>query len=141
MIDVASDAMSGTSSCGRDRSYAMYGDHVYQADEVMAVAISGVDLGFYPWRGNGFDGIDGYITEDQATLDVFAAEYGAQVAVPSMADFLLIWLPGRIYDIGYAGAEAPAGFSLTTDDGIRRALWFGHVTGWNVGVFARTAFR
>jgi len=104
-------------------------------------SITGVELTDHPWIDNGFPDLADHMTRDDALLDELAREYATQTDDPSMADYLLVWLPRRIYDAGYAGTAVPAALDLATDDGIKRALWLGHVVGWYVGVYSRTAFR
>ena len=103
--------------------------------------ITGIELTDHPWVDNGFADLAEHVTRDDALLDALARQYAAQATAPTVEDFLLVWLPCLLYDIGYAGVDAPAELDLATDAGIRRALWLAHVIGWYVGVYSRTAFR
>jgi hypothetical protein len=108
-------------------------------------SIKGVDLTFYPWVDStpAFPATGTDMTEDLPLLNALAKRYTKEDRTPRMQEFLLTWLPNRLFDIAYAGVKAPPGFNLdpTTDEGSKRMLWLAHVSGWNVGVFSRKGFQ
>src|SRR5262245_44078542 len=108
-------------------------------------SIKGVDLTFYPWVDStpAFPTANANMTEDLPLLNALAKQYTKEDRTPRMQEFMLTWLPNRLFDIAYAGAKAPPGFKLdpTTDEGSKRMLWLAHVSGWNVGVFSRKGFQ
>src|SRR5262245_56637379 len=105
--------------------------------------IVGIDLtpapSEVPSADNGFPFLDGKITADPALLDAFARHYASETDQPSIREFFLWWLPNRLFDINYGVANAPpgSGLNMNTDAGVKRALWLTHVTGWELGIFAR----
>ncbi|GGL12350.1 hypothetical protein [Nocardia jinanensis] len=122
-------------------------------------SVTGVDLTYYPWVDNGYPslGRNGLVA-DPELLDAFAREYANSAhpsntgemttANPNVQDFLVWWLPHRLANIAMDQAEPPAGhdLDLTTSDGLSRAAWLAHLTGYysstwlrsNMAVFDRT---
>src|SRR5262245_33194368 len=113
-----------------------------QANPQAAGDIVGIDLSPAPAEvpaAEDFPFLDGKMTPDPALLDAFARQYASETANPSIREFFLWWLPNDLFDIAYGVASPPPGteLNLNTDAGLKRALWLTHVTGWELGIFAR----
>jgi hypothetical protein len=112
---------------------------------------TGLRLTSYPNADNGYPSLAAHgVIADHAILDAFAREYAncphrdatdGQLVVgePDVQDFFLFWLPNRLNNIAAGVESAPRGteqvLDLHTDEGLGRALWLSHLSGYFSGVW------
>jgi hypothetical protein len=110
-----------------------------QADPNAQGRVIGVQLGPDQEATNGFPSLDQVLIRDQPLLNAFARQYARDTREPNVENFMMWWLNNRLFAIAAGKAKPPRGFrgalDMSTDAGLKRALWLTHVVGNNTGAW------
>lgn len=116
--------------------------------------IVGVRVSFYPWVDKGYPSLrsNGLIA-DYGLLDAFAREYannphptntgGMSRSDADVQNFFVWWMLNRLAGIAAGIDGAPGGYdlNLSTSEGVGRAQWLAHISGYYASVWLRTNMR